>query len=91
VIFYDQSGNVLNPIDTGTGRPKPYTFHLDVWGWDQDRLENRLRHLGVALPAGMQGISAEITVTSGGPGFVYATVIDNLTGDPMFIPGQLAP
>ncbi|HUK14656.1 MAG TPA: hypothetical protein VLW17_15265, partial [Thermoanaerobaculaceae bacterium] len=91
VIFYDQSGNVLNPIDTGTGQPKPYTFALNVWGWDQDRLENRLRSLGVALPTGLQTISAVVTVRAGGPGFVYATVIDNITGDPTFIPGQLAP
>lgn len=91
VIFYDKSGNVLNPIDAGTGKPKPYTFALNVWGWDQDLLENRFKHLGASLPIGLDVISAEITVTAGGPGFVYATVIDNLTGDPIFVPAQLAP
>jgi hypothetical protein len=32
-----------------------------------------------------------ITVVGGGPGLVYATVIDNQTGDPNFIPAQAAP
>ena len=30
-------------------------------------------------------------VTGGGPGFVYATVIDFKTGDPNFIPAQQVP
>jgi hypothetical protein len=36
-------------------------------------------------------VSAEIFVTGGGPGSAYATVTDNITGDPTFIPAQVAP
>jgi hypothetical protein len=46
---------------------------------------------GTTLPANLSGISAVIEVTGGGPGTVYATVIDNQTGDPVFIPAQPAP
>ncbi len=91
VIFYDESGNVLNPKGND-GNTIPYTFALGVGGWDQDQLENRFRNaFGTALPANLRAISAEIFVTGGGPGSVYATVIDNVTGDPVFIPAQPAP
>jgi hypothetical protein len=43
------------------------------------------------LPTNLRAITAEIRVTDGGPGFAYATVIDNKTGDPNFIPAQLTP
>ena len=42
-------------------------------------------------PQTCEAITAEIRVTDGGPGFAYATVIDNKTGDPNFIPAQLTP
>lgn len=90
VIFYDESGNPLNPISGG--QPVPYTTSLSVGGWDQDQLENRFMNVfGTTLPANQSGISAVIIVTGGGPGSVYATVIDNVTGDPVFIPAQPAP
>jgi PKD repeat protein len=91
VYFYDEGGNVLNPpgID---GQPKPYTFAIGPGTWDQDKLENRFRNaFKVALPANLRAVTAEIRVTDGGPGFAYASVIDNKTGDPNFIPAQLAP
>ena len=91
VVFYDESGNVLNPKD-GQGVPIPYTFALQPDGWDQDKLENRFHNAGFpALPANLRVISAVIQVTNGGPGAVYATVIDNVTGDPNFILAQAAP
>jgi hypothetical protein len=91
VYFYDEGGRVLNPpgID---GQPKPYTFAIGPGTWDQDKLENRFRNaFKVALPANLRAVTAEIRVTDGGPGFAYASVIDTLTGDPNFIPAQLAP
>ena len=91
VLFYDESGNVLNPKDN-QGNPIPYTFALGHNGWDQDKLENRFHNAGwAALPAGLNAISAVIQVTDGGPGTAYATVIDNLTGDPNFILARAAP
>ena len=61
-------------------------------GWDQDKLENRFHNAGwPALASGLRAISAVIQVTDGGPGTVYATVIDNNTGDPNFILAQTAP
>jgi len=91
VYFYDANGNVLNPPGTD-GQPKPYTFAIGPGSWDQDKLENRFRNaFKVALPANLSAISAEITVNDGGPGFAYASVIDNKTGDPNFIPAQPVP
>ena len=91
VVFYDENGDALNPKD-GQGNPVPYTFALGPNGWDQDKLENRFHNAGwSALPANLRAISAIIQVTDGGPGTVYATVIDNLTGDPNFILAQPAP
>jgi hypothetical protein len=90
ILFYDQNGNLLNPVSNGN--PVPYTFALGPGGWDQDKLENRFRNaFKVSLPANLESVSAVVTVTDGGPGFVYATVIDNQTGDPNFIPAQQAP
>jgi PKD repeat protein len=90
ILFYDQNGALLNPQSDGS--PVPYTFALGPGGWDQDKLENRFRNaFKVNLPSNLESISAVITVSDGGPGFVYATVIDNKTGDPNFIPAQQAP
>jgi hypothetical protein len=89
--FYDANGNVINPPGTD-GQPKPYTFAIGPGSWDQDKLENRFRNaFKQALGTGLSAISAEITVNDGGPGFAYATVIDNKTGDPNFIPAQPVP
>ncbi|HVN76108.1 MAG TPA: PKD domain-containing protein [Thermoanaerobaculaceae bacterium] len=89
--FYDESGNVLNPKGTDT-KPLPYTFAMAPGGWNQDRLENRFRNaFGASLPAGLRAISAVVFVTGGGPGTVYATVIDNMTGDPLYIPAKPLP
>jgi len=91
VYFYDANGNVLNPPGTD-GQPKPYTFAIGPGSWDQDKLENRFRNaFKVALHANLRAITAEIRVTDGGPGFAYASVIDNKTGDPNLIPAQAAP
>jgi hypothetical protein len=91
VYFYGETGNLLNPLD-GSNNPIPYTFSLPPGGWDQDQLENRFKNgLSVALPSGLRVVSAEIFVTEGGPGSAYATVTDNITGDPTFIPAQSAP
>ena len=90
VIFYDSSGNPLNPISGG--QPVPYPMSLSVGGWDQDQLENRFKNVfGTTLPANQSGISAVITVTGGGPASVYATVIDNITGDPGVHPRPAGP
>jgi PKD repeat protein len=91
VNFYDDRGNILNPLGTD-GQPKPYTFWIGPGTWDQDKLENRFRNaFKVSLPMSLPAITAEIRVTDGGPGFAYATVIDNKTGDPNSIPAQLTP
>ena len=91
VSFYDDRGNILNPPGTD-GQPQPYTFAIGPGTWDQDKLENRFRNaFKVALPATLQAVTAEIRVSDGGPGFAYASVIDNMTGDPNFIPAQLTP
>jgi hypothetical protein len=91
VYFYDENGHDLNPNGTD-GQPKPYTFAIPAGTWDQDKLENRFRNaFKVALPANLPAITAEIRVTDGGPGFAYASVIDNKTGDPNFIPAQQVP
>jgi len=91
IMFYDANGNVLNPVDPGSGQPKPLTYAFNVGGWLQSQLENFFAVMGTTLPQGNKVVSAVVTVTAGGPGFVYATVIDNTTNDPMFIPAQLAP
>jgi PKD repeat protein len=86
VYFYDGDGNLLNP------EGKPYTFALGANGWDQDKLENRFKNFFKQdLPANLEVISAEIVVRTGGPGFAYASVIDNITGDPIFVPGHSSP
>lgn len=91
VYFYDEGGRVLN-LPGIDGQPKPYTFAIGPGTWDQDKLENRFRNaFKVALPANLRAVTAEIRVTDGGPGFAYASVIDNKTGDPNFIPAQLTP
>ena len=92
VIFYDEGGNVLNPLD-GQSNPIPYTISLGVGGWDQDLLENRFKNTAgwPALGVNLKAISAVIQVTGGGPGTAYATVIDSQTGDPNFILAQPAP
>jgi hypothetical protein len=91
VYFYDELGTSLNPPGTD-GQPKPYTIYLAAGTWDQDKLENRFRNaFKVSLPSNLRAITAEIMVTGGGPGFVYATVIDFKTGDPNFIPAQQVP
>jgi len=85
VYFYDEFGNLLNPDG------QAYPLFLGPGGWDQDKLENRaLNQWGVTVPS-MRLISAVVRVTSGGPGFAYVSVVDSLTGDPVFINGQLAP
>jgi hypothetical protein len=59
-------------------------------GWDQDRIENRFRgYFGAELPAGQRAITAEVVVKTGSGGFAYASVVDNVTGDPIWISGQL--
>jgi hypothetical protein len=91
VLFYDESGNLLNPSD-GQGNPTPFNFYVPPGGWDQDKLENRfLRAFKVSLPPNERAVSAVMTVVGGGPGLAYATVIDNQTGDPNFIPAQPTP
>ena len=84
-LFYDEGGNVLNP----DGAPLPVT--LGPGGWDQDRIENRFGRRGWVLPAGLRLISVEVRVTEGGPGLAYASVVDPVTGDPVFISGEPAP
>ncbi len=91
VYFYDESGTLLNPKNPDE-TPKPYTFAIGPGTWDQDKLENRFRNaFKTALPSNLRAISAEISVNDGGPGFVYASLIDAMTGDPNFIPAQPAP
>ena len=94
VYFYDESGNLLNPLNQD-GTPAPYTYGNGPGTWDQDKLENRFnrafKSFGKTLPANLRSISAEIVVRGGGPAFVYASVIDSLTGDPNFIAAQPAP
>lgn len=86
VWFYDEQGRLLNP-DANT----PYTVALSETNpWDQDKLENRFRNKGWTLPANLRVISAVIEV-EGGMGQAYASVIDNLTNDPIFIPAVPAP
>jgi PKD repeat protein len=84
VFFYGEGGNLLNP----DGRP--YVLALSPGGWDQDRIENRFRgYFGAELPAGQRAITAEVVVKTGSGGFAYASVVDNVTGDPIWISGQL--
>jgi PKD repeat protein len=90
VYFYDEGGNVLNPLGTD-GKPMPYELSLDVGGWDQDKLENRFYNMWkVNLGSNLRAISAIGQVISGGPGTFYGTVIDGQTGDPNFIPAQVS-
>jgi PKD repeat protein/GH25 family lysozyme M1 (1,4-beta-N-acetylmuramidase) len=86
IYFYDESGQMLNP------EKKPATYSIGINGWDQKKLENFFKGaFGVDLPANQRAIAAEIIVTGGGPAYAYASVIDNLTGDPSFTPGVAAP
>ncbi|NWG00775.1 MAG: PKD domain-containing protein, partial [Thermoanaerobaculaceae bacterium] len=86
IYFYDENGTLLNP------EGKPYTGGTGPNGWDQDKLENRFRNFfKQELPANQRVVSAVIQVRSGGPGFAYASVIDNLTGDPIFVPAYILP
>lgn len=92
VTFYDEGGNVLNPLD-GQGKPIPYTVSLGVGGWDQDLLENRFKNTPGWQPLGANNkvVSAVIEVTGGGPGMAYATITDWQTGDPFLVLAQVAP
>lgn len=86
VWFYDEQGRLLNP-DANT----PYTVALSETNpWDQDKLENRFRNKGWTLQPNLRVVSAVIEV-EGGMGQAYASVIDNLTNDPIFIPAVPAP
>jgi type 1 fimbria pilin len=86
IYFYDESGSLLNPGGN------PLTYSIGVNGWTQTLLENLYKGaFGADLPANQRAISAEIIVTSGGPAYAYASVIDNVTGDPAFTAGMLAP
>ncbi|MDW7967892.1 MAG: hypothetical protein RMI39_07195, partial [Thermoanaerobaculum sp.] len=86
VWFYDEGGNLLNPNN------RPYTLAVSRTNpWDQDKLENRFRNFfGVSLPASRRVISAIMEV-EGGVGQAYASVVDNKTNDPIFIPAVAAP
>ncbi|MGC8917694.1 MAG: hypothetical protein ACP5NF_12035, partial [Thermoanaerobaculum sp.] len=85
VWFFDENGNRLNPEND------PYTVALSQTNpWDQDKLENRFRNKGWTLPANSRVISAIIQV-EGAVGQAYASVIDNRTNDPIFIPAVPAP
>ncbi|MDW7968547.1 MAG: hypothetical protein RMI39_10565, partial [Thermoanaerobaculum sp.] len=86
VWFYDEGGNLLNPEN------RPYTLAVSRTNpWDQDKLENRFRNFfGVSLPASRRVISAIVEV-EGGVGQAYASVVDNKTNDPIFIPAVPAP
>jgi PKD repeat protein len=91
VYFYNEDGTLLNPTN-GDGSPQPLTISIGPGTWDQDKLENRFRNaFKTSLPANLRAVSAEITVTSGGPGYAYATVIDSMTGDPNFVAAQPVP
>ncbi|MGE5235282.1 MAG: PKD domain-containing protein [Acidobacteriota bacterium] len=86
VMLYDESGNMLNPNGT------PLQVSLGPDGWDQDKLENRFKNtFGTDLPVNLRAVSAVITVVSGGPGYAYASVVDSVTGDPIFVGSQLSP
>jgi hypothetical protein len=85
VWFYDESGNLLNP------NGQAYTVALSATNpWDQDKLENRFRNKGWSLPSNLRAVSAVIEV-QGGIGQAYASVVDNITGDPVFIAAVPAP
>ncbi len=85
VTFYGRDGHVLNP----DGRP--YTVAVPPNGWAQQKLETRFAGFFQSqLGANLEGISASIDVTTG-TGFAYASVVDNVTGDPIFVPAQPAP
>jgi len=71
---------------------RPYVLALPVGGWDQDRIENRFNgYFGVPLPANQRAITAVVEVKGGSSGYAYASVVDNVTGDPIWISGQLRP
>jgi PKD repeat protein len=83
ILFYDEGGNLLNPGGA------PYTFTLFTQGLDRDRIENRFRNAyGTTLPANLRVISADVQVTSGGPGWAYAVVSDPTTNDVAVIGAQ---
>jgi PKD repeat protein len=91
VNFYDEDGNLLNPTNAD-GSAQPLSIAIGPGTWDQDLLENRFRNaFKSALPSNLRAVAAEITVSSGGPGFAYATVIDGKTGDPNFIAAKPVP
>ncbi len=86
VFFYDEAGNLLNP------EGRAYTLGIGPLGSSQRKLEDRFQEFfQVALPTNMRAISAIVRVTDGGPAFVYASVVDSLTGDPVFISGEPTP
>jgi hypothetical protein len=86
VYFFAEDGTLLNP------EARPYVLSLPPGGWDQDRIENRFRgYFGVELPAGQRAITAGVVVRTGTGGFAYASVVDNVTGDPIWVNGQLLP
>jgi hypothetical protein len=85
VWFYDEAGNLLNPDG------QPYTLALSAANpWDQDKLENRFRNKGWTPPVNKRAIGAVIQV-EGGMGQAYVSVVDQHTGDPVFIPATPAP
>jgi PKD repeat protein len=86
VYFFAEDGTLLNP------EARAYALSLPPGGWDQDRIENRFRgFFGAELPAGQRAITAGVVVRAGTGGFAYASVVDNVTGDPIWINGQHLP
>jgi hypothetical protein len=86
VYFYGEDGTLLNP------EGRPYVLSLAAGGWDQDRIENRFKgYFGVSLPANQRAITAVVEVKTGSAGYAYASVVDNVTGDPIWVSGQLQP
>jgi hypothetical protein len=84
--FFAEDGTLLNPGG------QPYVLALPPGGWDQDRIENRFRgFFGAELPANQRALTVAVEVRNGTGGFAYASVVDNVTGDPIWISGQLLP
>jgi hypothetical protein len=86
VYFFAEDGTLLNP------EGRAYVLALGPGGWDQDRIENRFRgFFGAELPANQRALTVAVEVRNGTGGFAYASVVDNVTGDPIWISGQLLP
>jgi photosystem II stability/assembly factor-like uncharacterized protein len=78
--LYDADGNLLGTVPSGKTSLRPYSYR------QVDRVYNHVTSSSVK-----DGYALIRAVTNGGHFYAYASVVDNRTGDPIYVPVQRAP